>query len=532
LRNRAAALIGAAAILLLSLASTGGSAGAANSTASTIATWRFCSNCVSSGGDLSRYRYVGMNAGDFARITTLKASNPTLKALVYKDMASTRSWSCGGLVSAGLDYCWVNTNHPDWFTLDQTGQRIEWSGFPGQWQMDVGNAAYQSAWAANVISELKANGWDGVVIDNANVDESGYLGGKTMSEYPTQASYQAASRSFLASVCPQVIAAGFLCLPNIQAQPVLANAALWKDWIQFTSGGTREYWTKWNSDTSGRYGDGGWNDLESVFTTVESAGKIFLPVTYAPMSDVASMRYARASFLLRWDGGPSAFLFAPTPEAQDPWSPEWTTEIGVPVGDPVQVGSAWKRAFTGGMVVVNPSSSVTVTVQLGASYSLPGGSTASAVTLAPLSGLVVMGTVATSTPPPATTTTTTSPTTTSATTTATTTTTPTATTTAATTTTTPTTTTAGPITLTAATQGSRAVSLAWRGAQGAKVDVYRNGSLRSTVPNSGSTTDKLPMKANGTFTYRVCQAGTTICSPSVSVTLGTRLLSIGGAVLN
>jgi Hypothetical glycosyl hydrolase family 15 len=373
-----------ATILVTALAVTG-----AASSADGIGSWRFCTNCVENGGDLSRYGYVGLNAWYRDRVARLKAANPRLEALVYKDMASTRSYSCGGLVPAGIDYCSANTHHPDWFTLDAGGQRIEWSGFSGHWQMDVGTVAYQDQWAANVIAELRKRRWDGVFVDNANADQSGYLGGRSMQEYPTQPAYQAATRSFLARVCPRIIAAGFLCLPNIQANPTLAGAALWSDWIQFTSGGTREYWMKWGWGSDGRFGDGGWSDLQGVFAAVQNAGKIFLPVTYAPPPDVVSARYGRASFLLAWNGGPSSFIYAPTPEAQDPWSPEFAFDIGTPTGARYQVGQAWRRAYTGGTVVVNPSSTVAQTVTLGATYLHPDGSPVTSVVLQPMTGLVL-----------------------------------------------------------------------------------------------------------------------------------------------
>jgi hypothetical protein len=323
---------------------------------------RFCSSCVESGGDLSRYPFVTTNAWYHDRIAGWKATNPSLKALVYKDMSSTRSYHTGPTPPAGIDWTWANQNHPDWFTLDGSGNRIEWAGFGGHWQMDIGNRAYQDQWAANVIAELRAKGWSGVWVDNANMDPSGYFSGKTSQEYPTQASYQAATRSFLANVGPKVIAAGFLFIPNIQAHGSLAQPSLWADWVQFTSGASREYWTKWGTGTDMHLGDSGWAGNQAVFAAVQDAGKIFLPITYAPKTDTRSIRYARASFLLKWNGGPSAFMFRPAPEAQDSWTTEWTGDIGLPSGSATQVGVGWKRSYTRGTVYVNPSSSQSVTI--------------------------------------------------------------------------------------------------------------------------------------------------------------------------
>ena len=64
------------------------------------------------------------------------------------------------------------------------------------------------------------------------------------------------------------------------------------------------------------------------------------------------------------------------------------------------------------------------------------------------------------------------------------------------------------------------MSLAWSGVSGHRADVYRNGSRLVTTHNDGSFTDKLPRRASGTFTYRVCAAGTNTCSCNVSVGLG------------
>src|SRR5918994_937112 len=85
------------------------------------ATWRFCTNCPATGGDLSRYGYVGLNADQTSRVPAIKAGGG--KALVYKDMASTRSWSCGAFPSGGLDYFTLDREHPEWFTLDAGGAR-------------------------------------------------------------------------------------------------------------------------------------------------------------------------------------------------------------------------------------------------------------------------------------------------------------------------------------------------------------------------------------------------------------------------
>jgi hypothetical protein len=209
-----------------------------------------------------------------------------------------------------------------------------------------------------------------------------------MREYPTQASYQAATRSFLARVGPRIRAAGLLVLPNIQAHPVLAGPRLWADWTQFTSGGTREYWMKWGSGYDGHFSGDGWDDLQDVFETVQKAGKVFLTSTTAPNDDVRSMRWGRASFLLGWNGGPSAFAFD-SGKAVDPWSPEWTIDVGKPVGPRQRAGHVWKRRYTDGVVLANVSEKASQKIGLDRAYVRPSGEHVTAVTLRPMTGLVL-----------------------------------------------------------------------------------------------------------------------------------------------
>ena len=96
--------------------------------------------------------------------------------------------------------------------------------------------------------------------------------------------------------------------------------------------------------------------------------KIFVGLTYAPSTDLRSMRYARASFLADWNGGPSALSFEPTtPEQQDPYNSLWTKDLGSPLAAKYRVGLAWRRDFSGGVIVVNPSTSQQ-TVGLGGTY--------------------------------------------------------------------------------------------------------------------------------------------------------------------
>jgi hypothetical protein len=65
------------------------------------------------------------------------------------------------------------------------------------------------------------------------------------------------------------------------------------------------------------------------------------------------------------------------------------------------------------------------------------------------------------------------------------------------------------------------VDLTWNGATSSNVDIYRNGVLIATVPNiPGFHTDNIGARGKGTYTYKVCDAGTQNCSNQVAVKFG------------
>jgi hypothetical protein len=69
-------------------------------------------------------------------------------------------------------------------------------------------------------------------------------------------------------------------------------------------------------------------------------------------------------------------------------------------------------------------------------------------------------------------------------------------------------------------KGVLTVDLFWVGATSANVEIYRDGVLIATVPNTDSYTDSTGQKGNGTFTYKVCEVGTQNCSNEVTVRFG------------
>lgn len=61
-------------------------------------------------------------------------------------------------------------------------------------------------------------------------------------------------------------------------------------------------------------------------------------------------------------------------------------------------------------------------------------------------------------------------------------------------------------------RGLHKADLTWSGATSTNIDVYRDGSLVATTANDGFYTDDINNRGPGSYTYQVCEAGTTTCS--------------------
>ncbi len=63
--------------------------------------------------------------------------------------------------------------------------------------------------------------------------------------------------------------------------------------------------------------------------------------------------------------------------------------------------------------------------------------------------------------------------------------------------------------------GKPIVTVQWSGATSSSVDIYRNGSKIITTPNDGVWSER--PTTNGTYKYKVCNSGSSACSPEASL---------------
>ena len=64
------------------------------------------------------------------------------------------------------------------------------------------------------------------------------------------------------------------------------------------------------------------------------------------------------------------------------------------------------------------------------------------------------------------------------------------------------------------------MNLKWSGARGTTVDIYRNGAFLRNTANDGSDTNGRNFQGAATYVFKVCEAGTSVCSSPVTVEFG------------
>src|SRR4051794_14048248 len=350
--------------------------------------------------------------------------------------------------STGVPYSQALAN--GWLLYGSSGSLLTNTGYPGNYVGDVGSAGYQQAWITNVLAYLAAHpGVDGVFIDDVLYDLKP-LAGTEAAKYPTQQQWAAATLSFVKAVGNALRSHGYYVALNasgyVPGSPTSNDGTdtvvWWKQLGPYVNGLMNEYYDETSNGTyqlrtmgSAWYQQ--WDAWQRLIATAQSMGDDFFGLTKGTAGNTAAMQYGKASFLLEWNGGGSAFMYAAT-DGSDPTNSAWTTSIGQPAAAKQQVGAGGMRRYAGGVALVTPGAASAQTFALGGSYVPPSGATVTSVTLQAGTGMVLTGT-APATPPttPTPATSTTATTTTAPSTTATTTTT-TPTTSTATTTTTPT----------------------------------------------------------------------------------------------
>ena len=315
--------------------------------------------------------YVVMQPWEYDRIPAMKKANPDVRILMYKDVSATRKKSCvedrqgnctgrdHEILPTGVGYWWAAKHRPRWFLRDAQGEKLEWSDWPGLYPMNVGNARYQRRWTRNVLAELRAHDWDGVMMDDVLTFLShDVFGNKVSTKIPTDRAMYAASEEFLAESATAIKDAGFMAVPNVAFQWDDWKSVL-EDWTPYVSGWENEYFVKWGlGDGDERFSGNDWEWKVRMAEWCAARDVPLLAVTYSTVDDRAAQLYHRASWLLTWNGRTGSSIFVPEEDFTDHWLSVPTIEIGTPLGPRYRVeDGVYRRDYTGGSVLVNPTRS-------------------------------------------------------------------------------------------------------------------------------------------------------------------------------
>jgi hypothetical protein len=327
-------------------------------------------------GNTSRYKYVVVQENQFGVIPTIKRMNPDTKVLAYMNTSADSRTNCSTHsdephlqgASFGINYCWVNRYHPDWFLKDRSGNRLHFADYSFAMQLDPGNQAFADAWAAGVYANAKKDGFDGIWIDDLNIDPGHGLNGR-FAKY-TDEQFGAASERWGSRVGDYLRSHGMIVIANVGMQP----------WISYRLADTlamAKHLTAVNREHFVRYGDicgpfgerfnntatNGTPPLSSMFdytNKLQAQGTRFTGVDYgysnSTSEDVKTMTYGRALFLLSWNGSSGSAYFFRKCGVEDTAASAWTANLGLPTGS-VQTGAngILTRKFQHGMVVLNPN---------------------------------------------------------------------------------------------------------------------------------------------------------------------------------
>jgi hypothetical protein len=398
--------------MLLALTVTA-SAGTATST-DTIAgvgVIRWGGSSLSTLTNVSRYSVVLSDIGNMDQAATLPG-----KSLVY---------ACGDNMYYGQAYrCSLNWNDVaanNWVLKDAAGNYVTYGNCgSGQYVLDIGDPGYQQAFVNGWLQILAAHpGNEGIWIDDMHGSRIYWC--NNSAKYPTDAAWRGAVLSFLKAVSDGLRSHGYYVATNSQmydpdqtyGDQSTGDQALWwfsqvapyvdglnaEDW-QYASGSVRINGTQWYQH---------WDGWQRLISKAQSLNKDFLVQdgNAMPCSETVSS-YLRASFLLEWNGGTSAFVLgAGNYTSGDPWTcgSSWTMDVGAPQGGKTQFASGvWKRIFANAIVYVNPTSAT----QIADGHTLASGTALFLQSSAPAPTTTTTAAAPTTTTAPSSTTTTTS----------------------------------------------------------------------------------------------------------------------------
>ncbi len=307
--------------------------------------------------NFSTYIMTKGNEATRNQLISAGASAPMLEYLRFEAIMDPGSctatpWQNNVAYKVG-DFCDISTNHPDWFLLNTSGQRISsLTGAYSFYLMDPGNAGWRAFFVDRVSQVMAADPvWAGVFLDNVEVTNQFHIDDNNpMQKYPDNASFQAAVQGFLQYMHDSYFQPnGKLLYANIVAR---TDDTLFTSYMTYLDGGMHEGWAiddpdRWRPVST-------WETHLNLVEQAQALGKKLILVSHGTQADIELQNFAFASYLLVSDGN-TAFRYGSGAAYNQAWLYDnYKLQIGSPLGARYKVGSAWKRDFSNGSVSVDP----------------------------------------------------------------------------------------------------------------------------------------------------------------------------------
>jgi hypothetical protein len=318
-------------------------------------------------------------------VSQMKAVNPDLELDVYVNgtFSSTKS----------------STQYPEsWYARDRAGNKIMAKGF-STWLMNPRSAGWIGEVTALCQYRLGYSGYDGCFLD---VLGTSGLNDTSVTSLPidpttgvewTKKNWMDATSTIGASVraaiAPRPVMANGLGFGVPYFDPAAPRERL----LDGVTTAMSEVFVREPSAPVNFYrNEVTWKkDVDMVADAVGRGSRIVVTTKVWSTASAAQIdawhRYALATFLLGYAPGKAFFTFRSDHLHSTP-SPYWNVDIGVPTAPYAKVGGVYRRAFSNGLVLVNPTTA-SATVALGVPYTNQNGNVVTSVTLAAHTGQVL-----------------------------------------------------------------------------------------------------------------------------------------------
>jgi hypothetical protein len=316
-----------------------------------------------------------------SQIQALRLYNPNFLCLHYQ-----LAVGCGAAAfiigdSWSSDWAYVNSQE-NWFLHNTATQRVHqsawnWDVMDITYTAGVARTAFPQYWITSCVARIQAAADDGVFADSFTQDA--YTFGQCSPTHPwfqdvglCQSNWIPNLETFGSNIMIAFNADtnGYKFLPNL--------GGLITGWDPMNygigHGGMIEGFCFWDSASPFPMGD--WQLQMSRALGLSRAGKILICQSYVDSADVQSRMFAVGSYLLI--KGSRTYLNLLSSDVTLEYYPEYTLNLGAALQAPAaDLDSLWnagwgvyRRDYTNGIVLVNPSASVVNIASLGGTYRL------------------------------------------------------------------------------------------------------------------------------------------------------------------